>query len=153
MIQYSMTPIRDYKVNRLLWESLEATLLAHGKRFVKDMAGTLQVNEKELLKRVFPSKEAFRVSIQDAEVACCMAFVPGPVMSRCRRPVTTGTAFCAAHALERPTCTIAPTVRRLQARADLTTLWLLDTDVLDSDGQIRGRMNEQTNQLFLITDP
>ena len=131
-----MTPIRDYKV----------------KRFVKDMAGTLQVNEKELLKRVFPSKEVFRVSIQDAETACCMAFVQGVVASRCRRPVITGQSFCAAHALERPTCTIPPTVRRLQARPDLTTLWLLDTDVLDSTGQIRGRMNEQTNQLFLITD-
>ena len=34
---------KEYKVPRLLWESLEAILLAQGKRYVREMAKTLKV--------------------------------------------------------------------------------------------------------------
>ena len=129
---------------------MEATFLAHGKRLVKDMATTLQVNEKELVKRVFPSKDAFRVSILDTESSCCMAFVEGAVASRCRRPTITGIAFCASHATERPFCTEGILVRRIQDRSDLPALWLLETDVIDSSGSVRGTWDEETNRLFMI---
>ena len=145
-----MTPVREYKVNRLLWESLEATLLAHGKRLVKDMASTLQVNEKELVKRVFPSKAAFHVSIQDADASCCMAFRPGLVAGRCRLPTVTGSLFCASHAVERPTCLTGTPVRRLQDRSDLPPLWLQGEEVLNATGTVQGTWKEETNQLFLI---
>jgi len=146
-----MTSVRDYKVNRLLWETLEATFLAHGKRLVKDMAGTLQVNEKELIKRVFPTKDAFRVSIQDADTSVCLAFVEqGAVAARCRLPALTGIAFCAAHARHRQPCSALIPLRKIQDRSDQPPLWLLDTDVLDASGIICGTWNEETNQLFLI---
>jgi len=152
-----MTSIRNYKVNRLLWESLEATFLAHGKRLVKEMATTLQVNEKELVKRVFPTKDAFRISLQDTESALCLALVEqGEIARRCRLPVVTGIAFCAEHACKRSTCTETETVptpiRKVQDRNDLPPLWLLDTDLIDSGGTIRGTWDEETNRLFLIDD-
>jgi len=146
-----MTTVRDYKVNRLLWETLEATFLAHGKRLVKDMAATLHVNEKELVKRVFPSKDSFRVSLLDTDSSCCLAFVEqGEVAARCRRPPITGIAFCADHAVKRQTSVTVTPVRKVQDRCDLPPLWLLDTDVIDSSGSIQGTWKEETNQLFLI---
>ena len=133
---------RDYKVNRLLWETLEATLLAHGKRFVKDMAETLQVDEKALLRHVFPSKEAFKVSIQDTDVTGCMAFCSGSpnLALRCRRPVQTGTSFCVQHSVRRPVLGNEPVaVRKLQDAADRPALWILsDQSVIDSEGTVRG---------------
>lgn len=144
---------REYKVNRLLWETLEATLLAHGKRFVKDMAQTLLVDEKVLLRHVFPSKEVFKVSIQDSEVAQCMAFKPltETMASRCREPVQTGSPFCIHHQHHRPLLgSDSHPVRRLQDAADRPPLWLLpDQTVIDSEGVLRGSLVH--HKLFLIT--
>jgi len=146
-----MTSVRAYKVNRLLWESLEATFLAHGKRLVKEMAVTLQVNEKELVKRVFPTKDAFHISLQDSESTACLALVQnGEIAGRCRLPVVTGIAFCTAHAKERSSCIDAAPVRKVQDRNDLPPLWLLDTDLVDESGTIQGTWDEETNRLFLI---
>jgi hypothetical protein len=143
---------RDYKVNRLLWETLEATLLAHGKRFVKDMAETLQVDEKVLIRHVFPSKEAFKVSIQDTDATGCMAFKSGsPSLAlRCRRPVQTGTAFCPQHTVRRPVVSSeSVAVRKLQDAADRPALWLLpDQSVIDSEGTVRGSI--VNDRLILI---
>lgn len=144
---------RDYKVNRLLWETLEATLLAHGKRFVKDMAQTLLVDEKVLLRHVFPSKEVFKVSIQDADVAFCMAYKPisETMAARCRRPVQTGTSFCLHHQQHRPLLgSDSHPIRRLQDAADRPPLWLLpDQTVIDSEGVLRGSL--VNHRLMLIT--
>jgi len=144
---------RDYKVNRLLWETLEATLLAQGQRFVKDLAQTLLVDEKVLLRHVFPSKDTLKVSIQDSEAAQCMALNPlsEAVASRCRGPVQTGTLFCLHHQQRRPLLgSDAHPIRRLQDAADRPPLWLLpDQTVIDSDGTLRGSM--VNHRLFLIT--
>jgi len=141
----------EYKVNRLLWESFEATLLAQGKRFVKDMAHTLQVDEKALLRHVFPSKEAFKVSIYDSESTVCLAFtlLSGSVAGRCRHPVVTGTDFCCHHQTHRPLVGIANPVRRLKDAPDRPPLWLLpDQSVIDSEGVVRGFLQNQ--RLFLL---
>ena len=144
---------RDYKVNRLLWETLEATLLAHGKRFVKDMAQTLLVDEKVLLRHVFPTKDVLKISIQDSEVAFCMALKPlsDTVAGRCRCPVQTGTSFCLHHQQHRPL--LGPEshpIRRLQDAADRPPLWLLpDQTVIDSEGVLLGSL--VNHRLMLIT--
>jgi len=133
---------REYKVNRLLWETLEATLLAQGKRFVKDMAETLQVDEKALIRHIFPSKETFKVSIQDTDAAGCMAFKSGSpnLALRCRRPVQTGTSFCPQHTVRRPLLSSESiAVRKLQDAPDRPALWVLtDQSVVDSEGAVRG---------------
>jgi len=143
---------RDYKVNRLLWETLEATLLAHGKRFVKDMAETLLVDEKVLLRHVFPSKDVLKVSIQDSDASLCMAAVSlsNTLASRCRAPVQTGTEFCVHHQHQRPLLADARPLRRLKDAVDRPPLWLLpDQSVIDSEGRIRGSLVNQ--RLLLIT--
>jgi hypothetical protein len=147
---------RDYKVNRLVWETFEAILLAHGKRFVKDMAHTLLVDEKVLLRTVFPTRDAFKVSIQDSEATTCMAFqsLSDAVIGRCRRPVQTGSAFCLHHQIRRPVVAEAVTtvsIRKLQDAPDRPALWLLpDQSVIDSDGTVRGSL--VSNRLLLFSD-
>ena len=148
---------RDYKVNRLVWETFEAILLAHGKRFVKDMAQTLLVDEKVLLRSVFPTRDAFRVSIQDSDATTCMAFQPlsEAVIGRCRRPVQTGSAFCLHHQIRRPavapTTAITAPIRKLQDAPDRPALWLLpDQTVIDSEGTVRGSL--VSNRLLLLCD-
>jgi hypothetical protein len=148
---------RDYKVNRLVWETFEAVLLAQGKRFVKDMAQTLLVDEKVLLRTVFPSRDSFKVSIQDSDATACMAFhaLSETVIGRCRRPVQTGSAFCLHHLIRRPLVadsTIATVpIRKLQDAPDRPALWLLpDQTVIDSEGVVRGSL--VSNRLLLICD-
>ena len=148
---------RDYKVNRLVWETFEAILLAHGKRFVKDMAQTLLVDEKVLLRSVFPTRDAFRVSIQDSDATTCMAFQPlsEAVIGRCRRAVQTGSAFCLHHQIRRPvvapTAAVAVPIRKLQDAPDRPALWLLpDQTVIDSEGTVRGSL--VSNRLLLFCD-
>jgi len=144
---------REYKVNRLLWESLEATLLGHGRRLVKDMAETLQVDEKALLRQVFPSKEAFKVGIQDSDSSLCMAFVPqgDALVSRCRRPVQTGLSFCPHHTVHRPfVVNDSAPIRKIQDAPNRPALWLLpDQSVVDSEGILRGSL--VNHKLMLIT--
>jgi hypothetical protein len=143
---------RDYKVNRLVWETFEAILLAQGKRFVKDMAETLLVDEKVLLRTVFPTRDAFRVSIQDSDATTCMAFHPlsDAVIGRCRRPVQTGSPFCLHHQIRRPAITPTTTsIRKLQDAPDRPALWLLpDQSVIDSEGTVRGSL--VSNRLLLF---
>ena len=150
---------RDYKVNRLVWETFEAILLAHGKRYVKDMAQTLLVDEKVLLRTVFPTRDAFKVSIQDSDATTCMAFQPlsEAVIGRCRRPVQTGSVFCLHHQIRRPlvaeavTTAATVTIRKLQDAPDRPALWLLpDQSVIDSEGVVRGSL--VSNRLLLFSD-
>ncbi len=144
---------REYKVNRLVWETFEAILLAQGKRFVKDMAQTLLVDEKVLLRSVFPTRDAFKVSIQDSDATSCMAFQPhsDTIIGRCRRPVQTGSAFCLHHQIRRPVTAPGSSVRRIQDAPDRPALWLLpDQTVIDSEGLVRGSL--VSNRLLLICD-
>jgi hypothetical protein len=115
------------------------------------MADTLQVDEKALLRHVFPAKEAFKVIIQDCESSVCLAFKPvsGSVASRCRHPVVTGTDFCCHHQTHRPLMADATPVRRIQDAPDRPPLWLLpDQSVIDSEGVVRGYLQNQ--RLFLL---
>jgi hypothetical protein len=147
---------KEYKVSRLLWENLEATLLAQGKRFIKDIAKTLQVSEKELIKQVFPTKDTLKVAIYDSNVESnqCSAYVTGTVTHICRRPTLTGSTFCASHVTSRYTVTAAEDTVQLQKLQDgpaRPTLWLQsDGCVLDSAGVVCGWYNSDKSKLTLF---
>ena len=56
---------KEYKVPRLLWENLESVLLAQSKRYNGELAKRLGVSEKELQKKVLPTSDTLKVTIQD----------------------------------------------------------------------------------------
>jgi len=143
------------KVPRLLWESFEAILLAEGKRFVKDIAKTLQVPEKELVKRIFPTKDALHIQLHDThtETLDCMAFSTSgsAVARRCRRPVQLGSEFCVAHQTHRPLYLPAAPIRKLQDHPDRPSLWVqADGTVIDEHGVSQGTYSEETGKLLLF---
>ncbi len=156
---YTMST-REYKVPRLLWESLEAVLLAQGKRFVREIAKTLEVPEKELLKQVFPSKDSLQVTLHDTQSQSlqCEAFEQTDSMiHRCGKPVDLGSTFCGGHRVHRPTVLPGATVpeySKLRDGADRPSLWLRKSDshVVDAKGAVRGLFCQEsaTLQLFEI---
>jgi len=152
--------VRDYKVPRLLWESLEAVLLAQGKRFVRDLAKTLEVPEKELLRQVFPTKDSLQVTLHDTQSSSlqCEAFQQTEAMvHRCGKPVDLGSTFCSAHRIHRPTVVPAPGTTeyvKLRDGVDRPSLWVRKSDhhVVDAKGSVRGLFCQEsaTLQLFEI---
>jgi hypothetical protein len=142
------------KVPRLLWESFESILLAEGKRFVRDIANTLQVSEKELVKRVFPTNDALHIHLHDThtETLDCMAFLAGgPVARRCRRPVQLGSEFCTTHLTHRPLYLPSAPIRKLQDHPERPSLWVqADGTVIDEHGAPHGTYSEETGKLLLF---
>ena len=142
------------KVPRLLWESFESILLAEGKRFVRDIAHTLQVPEKELVKRIFPTKDALHVQLHDTHTStldCRALSTGGPVARRCRRPVQLGSEFCPTHLTHRPLYLHAAPIRKLQDHPDRPSLWVqADGTVIDEHGTSHGAYSEETGKLLLF---
>jgi len=152
-----------YKVPRLLWENLEALLLAEGKRYVRDIAKTLKVPEKELLKRVFPTKDTLQIILHDTHTQTleCSAHVisspkderVGQVGRRCRRPVQLGSEFCSVHVLHRSLFIQSTPVRKLQDSPSRPSLWVLENGtVINEEGIEQGLFSEETGKLTLFVE-
>ncbi len=126
----------EYKVPRVLWESLESVLMAHSRRYVSDLAKILEVDEKELIKKVLPTSDKLKVYIQDSQSECyhCMAYVQyDKVTGYCRKTKTLGSEFCEFHNKKRMNVVKSPEPNILQKISnipELTNSWI------DSKGNI-----------------
>lgn len=145
----------EYQVPRILWESLESVLLAQGRIFVKDIARRLEVDEKELLRRVMPSSK-IKVYLHDTQTESlqCQAFIHTDIVThRCRQPVLLGMPFCSHHFKDRLLIIEPPEeniVERIQDAPDRPPLWRkFDKTVIDSKGHTKGQYNEYTGKLTL----
>ena len=145
----------EYQVPRILWESLESVLLAQGRIFVKDIARRLEVDEKELLRRVMPSSK-IKVYLHDTQTESlqCQAFThTDSVTHRCRRPVLLGMPFCSSHFKDRLMVIEPPEeniVERIQDAPDRPQLWKKhDNTVIDSKGNTKGYYDEYSGKLTL----
>ena len=144
---------KEYKVPRLLWESFEAILLAQGKRYVREMAKTLRVNEKELLKRVFPTKDAVHITLHDTTTSSlqCTAYLPGQIVHLCRKPVLLGSGFCESHQQVRPLVSTPANLEKLADDGTRPPLWTqADGTVLDATGTSCGMYHKDTSKLVLF---
>lgn len=147
----------EYQVPRLLWETFESVLLAQGRIFVKDVAKRLEVNEKELLRRVMPSSK-IKVYLHDTSTdsLLCQAFVQtGIIMHHCRKPVSLGCEFCSLHRTTRyftgHDVTEENYVQRIEDSPDRPALWKCkDGSVIDYDGNVRGYYEEEGDKLVLF---
>lgn len=145
----------EYQVPRILWESLESVLIAQGRQFVKECAKRLEVNEKELLKRVMPSSK-ITVYLQDthSETLQCKAFINvNSLIHHCRRPVTFGSEYCFQHRRDRLIIEEPESkyhVERLQDASERPTLWKRsDNKVIDVHGNIIGEYDDESSKLTL----
>ena len=147
----------EYKVPRILWESLESVLLAQSKRYVGELARRLQIPEKELLRRVLPSAESLKVYIQDSslETNQCKAYIQdNQITGFCRKPVAHSSEFCQFHNHQRMTVikeTQPHILKRIKDRNDCGKMWIKDTTtLLNSSGSTVGKINHNDAKIKLF---
>lgn len=155
------TPPPTYAVPRILWESLEASLFAASRAFVRSIAeDVLEIPPAELLRAVFPSKDSFKVCLYDTdEVRHCPAFIVCRVNSdladRCMKPILPGQQFCECHRYEHATVQ-----RRIEPPQMWTPLIVPDAtcrlylnasrQVVNAAGAVCGKYNEDDDEVILF---
>jgi hypothetical protein len=148
----------EYKVPRLLWENFEAVLLAQSKRYIAELAKTLGVSEKELIKKVLPTSDSLKVIIQDtqAETSLCKAYIQHNKLTiYCRKPVAYNSEYCLHHRTKRMfvvKSTGAITIQRIKDIPTIEPIWICHTDntLLNSAGNVVGRINKSRQKLKLF---
>ena len=148
----------EYKIPRILWESLEAVLLAQSKKYIEELANRLHVPAKELQKRVMPSADSIKVLLQEVQEGLCQAHVQnGEFTVFCRRPVL-NTMFCAEHQFNRSLVLIddAINIQKVKDIDMLPPIWMKesDTNLYYSNDTIAGKINheKQKIKIYTITD-
>ena len=150
----------EYKVPRLLWENLEAVLLAQSRRYIGELAKHLGVSEKELQKKVLPSSDSLKITIQDsqAESNQCRAYVQHEKMTMfCKKSVAYQSEFCAFHRHKRMTVIDGTNPVIVQKVKDLNStdpLWINKNTLIYANGNIAGKVNKASNtvKLFVIKE-
>lgn len=143
----------EYKVPRILWESLESVLLAQSKKYIIELAKYLNVPEKELIKNVLPSSDSLKIYVQDSDnnENKCKAYIQNNnITEYCRKPVAYGSEFCCNHTEKRMLILPGATpqsVEKIKDRYDLGKTWNCNNDLIDSHGNIIGKINKDNNTL------
>jgi hypothetical protein len=146
---------KEYKVPRLLWENLESVLLAQSKRYIGELAKRLGVSEKELQKKVLPTSDTLKVTIQDnqAESSQCKAYIQQDTITMfCRKSVAYQSEFCAFHRLKRMTVIdgMNPIIlQKVKDHHDMEPLWIDKNILLNSCGEMVGKVNMATKVMTI----
>jgi hypothetical protein len=146
----------EYKVPRILWENFESILLAQSKRFIAELAKRLNVSEKELQRRVLPSSDSLKVIIQDtqSETNKCKAYLQQDKLTIfCRKPVAYGCDYCAFHRYKRMMViegTHPMQIQRIKDKPTIGPLWMLNNNIINSAGDIVGKINTSTGKIKLF---
>jgi len=148
----------EYKIPRILWESLEAVLLAQSKKYIEELANRLHVPAKELQKRVMPSADSIKVLLQEVQEGLCQAHVQnGEFTVFCRKPVLNST-FCTEHQFHRSLVLIddAINIQKVKDIDMLPPIWIKesDTTLYYSNNTIAGKINhdKQKIKIYVTTD-
>ena len=150
----------SYAVPRPLFEAIESSLFAASRAFIRSLAeDVLDVPPADLLRRVLPSKDSFKIVLYDADdIKECYAFIAHPAQAelavRCRRPIVPGESYCGLHRHERPTLQLRmePAInwRPLKVGPELPPLWINEVgQVFDAAKRECGSFNETTGSLTL----
>ena len=150
----------EYKVPRLLWENLESVLLAQSKRYIGELAKRLHVSEKELLKRVLPTSDSLKITIQDThqESNQCKAYVQQDnVTIFCKKAVAHQSEYCPFHRQKRMTViegTGPRAVQRIKDRSTMEPLWCAGNILLNANGKMAGTIypDEQKMRIFVLEE-
>lgn len=146
----------EYKVPRLLWENLEAVLLAQSKRYISELAKRLCVSEKELLKRVLPTSDSLKITIQDtqAESNQCKAYIQNDKLTIfCRKAVSYGSEYCPFHRNKRMIVIQGTNPLQLQRIKDIPNigpLWTCKNILYNSSGDIVGKLKDGIIKIFVL---
>lgn len=146
----------EYRVPRVLWENLEAVLLAQSKRYVGELAKLLHVSEKDLLKQVLPRSDSIQVLIQDGEYHPCRAYVQQDTLTiQCRKAVAYQSEFCAFHRTKRAMLieqVVPCPITKVKDQAAMEPMWVMGHTILHSQGHLLGTIcpSEQRLRIFVL---
>jgi hypothetical protein len=147
----------EYKVPRILWESLESILLAQSKRYISELARVLEVPEKELQRRVFPSADTVKITLQDsqAESSQCKAFhLENKITVYCKKTIAYNSEYCHVHREKRMFVVEnndAVQLTRIKDIDKLPPMWIADeTKLINSNGDTIGMIEEAEQKLTLF---
>ena len=129
-----------------LLESLEVSLEAQGKLFLRDISKVLDIPYKELLKNVYGSQ--LKVSFQlteiteqpDTESTLCRAIIPHYSTGYiCRKSTEQGSVFCKEHFMKQPPLDIKAAEPIYSITATLQNLYVKkDSVVINKEGRTKG---------------
>jgi hypothetical protein len=151
----------EYKVPRILWESLESVLKAQSKRYISELAKVLEVSEKELQRRVLPSSDELKIIIQDsqAESSQCKAHhQKNSLTIYCKKTVAYNSEYCQIHQENRMFIienTDAVPITRVKDIHTLPPLWMINEEqLINSEGDVVGLIEESKQKItmFLIEE-
>lgn len=147
----------EYKVPRLLWENFESVLLAQSKRYIAELAKRLGVSEKELQKRVLPSSDSLKITIQDtqSDTNKCKAYVQHhSVTILCRKPTAYSCDYCLFHRNKRMMVIEGTNPVEIQRMKDVPMrgpMWVTkDNDIINSNGEKIGKLNRSSGKIKLF---
>lgn len=144
----------EYKIPKLLWENLEAVLLAHGKRLVSEYAKILEISDKELQKKV-NIYDSIKITIQDTHIESyqCKAYIPiDNVTVFCRNTVMNGSDYCQNHINKRITIISdidQIPIQRIRNTPNMCPLWVNKNTLYNSRGNIVGKMKNNKIKIFI----
>lgn len=87
----------EFRVNKYIWESFEAALEGAGKKFVRDIAGTLEVSPDELIKSIFNKNNKISVCLHDwndESALCIRTLQQGFIVIPCSNAKMCGKDIC-----------------------------------------------------------
>lgn len=142
----------EYKISRLLWENLESVLLAQSRRLIGEYSKIIGVPEKELQKKVLPSSDFLKITIQDthAESNQCKAYVQNEKLTIfCRKPVGYGCEYCPFHRNKRMIVIPGTNPIPIQRVKDIGPIWVSHNTVYDSKGDMIGKIKDGIIKIFV----
>lgn len=148
----------EYKVPRLLWESMESILLAQSRKYITELAKRLKVSEKGLIKKVLPTTDSIKIYIQDtqSEYNLCKAYTQiNNITALCRKPTSYACEYCTFHRNTRMTIIKSKAtvfVQKVKDIDELGVMWLKKNELVNSKGQKIGTVNKEKEhiKIFII---
>jgi len=133
------------QIPAILLESLEVSLEAQGKLFLRDISKVLDIPYKELLKNVYGNQLKIPFQITEimespSQTTQCKAIIPHYSTGYiCRKPAEQGSVFCKQHFMKQPNIYTKTAESIYSISATLQNLYIKkDSIVIDKEGITKG---------------
>ncbi len=113
----------NFNIPLPLLESLKIVFEREGKQLAEEIACSLGLSKKDVVKKVFSKKTAINVFEWEGPIRCNSESQKGLILRICGRPTLLGTTKCILHQKIHMNPSDLPKVRRLELE-DEEVLWL-----------------------------
>lgn len=157
----------EFRVNRLIWESFEAALEGAGKKFVKELAGTLEISSDDLIKTIFNKTNRIKPCIHDwndESALCSKKFQEGLIIIPCVNAKICGKDICRECLIRNPVGFHTPNYTNLYELeaielddcsdnnenilvVDIKNIWIDNNGIIFNNTMPIGEYNDETEEI------